>query len=251
VSKANSSEAVGTKRLQDGRNGRGRSSYAGFLSFAGVLGLLFLFSPSMFAQQRQASTTLVLQITTAARVTAPALLSFSDPAENGLTAEFVARGSIQVEARLDKETSNEFVLADWKPAVGANEGACVEPGCALADADTVPAGRVRSASLHSQASHLQVRSRWSQRDGGSFQVASLNLSGLGVVSRNGAARDLAPAPGAQLLPVRDMVPGSAESLAQIPTTLHPKFGLDLEFSMPHAPFAGPPAGNVTITYVTL
>jgi hypothetical protein len=217
----------------------------------GLLFILFLFSPSMFAQQRQASTTLVLQVTTAARVSAPALLSFSEPPENPLTSEFVARGSIQIEARLDKETSNEFVLAEWKPAVDANGGACVEPGCALADAGTLPAGRIRSASLHSQASHLQVRSRWSQRDDGSFQVASLNLSGLGVVSRNDAARDQAPAPGARLLPVRDMAPGSAESLAQIPASLHPKFGLDLEFSTPHAPFAGPPAGNVTITYVTL
>jgi hypothetical protein len=251
MSKANESETVGSKRLQDERKSRDWGRYAGFLPFTGVLGLLFLFSSSMFAAEKQVSTTLVVQIKTAARISAPALLSFSESSENGLTPELVARGSIQVEARLDKETSNEFVLAEWKPALDANGGACVEPGCALADASTLPAGRVRSAWLHSQASHLQVRSQWSQRDDGSFEVASLNLSGLGVVSQKSAARDLAPAPGARLLPAHDMAPGSVENLAQIPASLHPKFGLDLEFSMPHAAFARPPAGSVTITYATL
>lgn len=213
-----------------------------------LVALVAISSLPVFAQQRSASTVLVVRIPSRARVSLPAVIG--NYAMNGsAVSELTARAVVQVSIRPDRTSSREVIMAEWKPGTASSDNPCFEPRLAESVVPGIVPRRQGFSTLRQpQPLRMWVRTRWIEQTPGTVQVASLDLAGMrGVLTNALSSRDRTSAPGALFSPQREMAPHSAVPLALLPMKPASDFGLDLEFGLPEMLVASGNPGVVTFT----
>jgi hypothetical protein len=236
------------------RTGRGGNQWSGSLwaVLSGLVFSFFLASVPAFAVQKSAMAQMVLTIPSRVRVSAPAHMALEQDPGNPWNAKAMARALVQVEARPGRGSNREVIAVEWEPSAEATRGACAASGQPALSALGIISTRPMLAAFNkAHALNLRIRSRWHQEVEGMFQVASVNLSGLGLKPSAAKVQDLRKAQSAGLAPMRDVAPNSVASLVELPTTPQSEFGLDLEMGLSRMPQTSGEAGVVTLTYTVL